>query len=67
MASIVADQAEPNDVVLAPDGKVYQYNGEYSWSHMDLVGYYGAPWTPQGDLTLLVRNGVPWPPGEVQE
>lgn len=58
VATLTADEAQSGDVVLA-GGNVYQYNGGLDWSEMQTVGYYGEPWKPPGELTLLVRNGVP--------
>lgn len=59
MTAITADQAQDNDVVLAPDGRVYQYSGNGVWMAMEPVGGYGPPWQPPGDLRLLVRDGQP--------
>ena len=60
---LTADQAEPGDVVLAPDGQVYQYSGDHVWMHMDLIGFFGEPWKPEGELRLLLREGTPQPQG----
>lgn len=59
-----AADARPDDVVLAPDGQVYQApgrTGAAGWSHMQVIPYFGPPeaTAPDGDLTLLVRDGRP--------
>ena len=64
MISISADQAQDGDVLLDPvDGSVYQLanrqDGIPQWKHMDLVGFYGKPWNPEGELILVVRGGHP--------
>lgn len=59
---ITAAQAQDGDVVLAPDGQVYQYSGDSVWMHMEIIGFYGPPWQPDGNLTLLVRAGHPHVP-----
>jgi hypothetical protein len=58
MATVItAAQAQDGDVVLAADGQVYQYSGDSVWMQMQIVGFYGPPWQPDGALTLLARNG----------
>ena len=58
--TLTAGQAQLNDVVLAPDGNVYQYSGDGQWLHMDLVLTESGPlWQPAGQLVLLVRGGQP--------
>jgi hypothetical protein len=59
VAVITAAEAQAGDVVLAPDGNVYQYSGGGVWNNMTPVGSYGPLWSPPGDLTLLVRDGKP--------
>lgn len=64
MISISADQAQPGDVLLDPvDGKVYQLasrdDGIPQWMKMNLASFHGVPWNPEGELILVVRNGVP--------
>lgn len=59
-----AKDAQPGDVVLAPDGQVYQAptaGGAGGWSTMQMIGFYGDPaaTAPEGDLFLLVRDGRP--------
>lgn len=61
-----ATDAQPNDVVLAPDGQVYQAplpegEGAGGWSKMQPIGFFGPPegTAPDGDLILLVRDGKP--------
>lgn len=59
-----AGQARPGDVVLAEDGQVYQApteGGAGGWSQMQMIGFYGDPagTAPDGELTLLVRDGQP--------
>jgi hypothetical protein len=61
---ISASQARPGDVVLAEDGQVYQApieGGAGGWSRMEMIGFYGDPeaTAPDGELTLLVRDGQP--------
>lgn len=59
---MTADEAQAGDVVLDADGGCWQYGGKTGqWSTFSgPVAYYG-PWLPaygpQGELTLLVRNG----------
>ena len=61
--TLTAADAQPGDVVLAPDGNVYQAppGKTLTWSSMQPIGSYGNPedTAPDGDLVLLVRNGVP--------
>jgi hypothetical protein len=60
MPKLTAGQAQDGDVVLAPDGQVYQYSGGGQWLYMDLVLTESGPlWSPPGELTLLVRGGQP--------
>ena len=63
LTTLSAADAHPGDVVLAPDGNVYQAppDKNLTWSSMQPIGSYGNPedTTPDGDLVLLVRNGVP--------
>lgn len=61
---LTASDARPGDVVLAPDGNVYQApteGGAGGWSAMQLIGFYGDPsaTAPEGELTLLLRDGRP--------
>lgn len=65
MTTITAAQAQPDDVVLDGTGQVWQRTGPevFNWSTFTgPVGYFG-PWLdsygPQGELTLLVRDGKP--------
>jgi mannose-6-phosphate isomerase-like protein (cupin superfamily) len=60
--TLAAADAQPGDVVLAPDGSVCQYDGDGQWEKMAVVGAYGTPWAPDGELTLLARGGVPASP-----
>ena len=59
-----ARDARPGDVVLAEDGRVYQApaeDGPGGWSVMQMIGFYGDPagTAPDGELTLLARDGKP--------
>ena len=62
--TITAAQAQPGDVLLDDTGTVWQRGDElFEWSTFSgPVGYYG-PWSdaygPQGELTVLVRDGKP--------
>jgi hypothetical protein len=63
---ITADQAEPGDVVYAPGDDVFQpgvyqapYDKDLTWFSMQpTMGGYGPVPQPQGELILLMRNGV---------
>ncbi len=63
---ITAGEARPGDVLLDASGVTWQRGPQsYNWSTFaGPVGFYG-PWQesygPQGDLTVLVRNGVKCP------
>jgi hypothetical protein len=64
MTTLTAADAQPGDVVLAPDGNVYQApaaGGAGGWSAMQMIGFYGDPagTAPAGELILLVRDGSP--------
>ena len=59
MPVITAAAACDDDVVLAPDGNVYQALGDGVWGNITPVGSFGPLWSPPGDLTLLVRDGKP--------
>lgn len=55
---ITAAQARDNDVVRAEDGTVYQLLGGL-WCQMEIVPFLGDPFVPEGELTLLARDGDP--------
>lgn len=60
VTTLTSAGAERNDVVMTADGSVYQYDGEGQWAQMELVlTESGPPWSPLGELTLLVRGGRP--------
>jgi len=64
LTTLAAADAQPGDVVLAPDGNVYQapaVGGSGGWSEMQMIGFYGDPagTAPAGELVLLVRDGTP--------
>jgi len=62
--TITASQAQPGDILLDSDGTAWKRGPElYMWATFaGPVGFYG-PWSdsygPQGDLTLLARDGKP--------
>ena len=62
--TITASDAQPGDILLDSAGTAWQRGNETSnWSTFTgPVGFYG-PWFdsygPQGELTLLVRDGKP--------
>ena len=62
--TITAPEARSGDVLLDSEGQAWQRGPEsYSWSTFNgPVGFYG-PWLdaygPQGELTLLARDGKP--------
>jgi hypothetical protein len=63
-----ADEALPGDVVMDPGGAVYKApdaEGVRAWGQIQIEPFLGdVPPGPDGDLTLLVRNGQPVaPPG----
>jgi len=62
-----AQDAQPGDVLLDGNGKVWARTGERPWewnTFTGMVAFYG-PWLPgygpQGELILLVRDGRPVP------
>ena len=57
--TLTAAQAQPGDVVRAPDGAICQYDGDGQWERMAPVGSYGPPWSPASVLVLLARDGAP--------
>lgn len=59
---ISVGQARPGDVVLDAQGKCWRRGEEFSdWSTFDgpvyVFGAWDASYGPQGDLTLLARDG----------
>ena len=62
--TITAPDAQPGDILLDSAGTAWQRGNEaFNWSTFTgPVGFYG-PWFdsygPQGELTLLVRDGKP--------
>ena len=62
--TITASEARPGDVLLDTEGQVWQRGDEsYQWSTFSGPVGYDGPWSdaygPQGELTLLVRDGKP--------
>lgn len=62
--TITQEQARPGDVLLDPDGTEWKRGDEfYQWSTFDGPVFAEGPWQdsygPQGELTLLVRDGKP--------
>jgi len=53
---VTADQVQPGLVVQAADGTVYQLLSRDAgpvWGTITPVGFEGAPFNPEGELTLL--------------
>lgn len=62
--NITVGHARPGDVVLDSEGKAWQRGDEfYTWATFDgpvlVFGPWEASYGPQGELTLLVRDGQP--------
>jgi len=55
--SILADQVQLGQVVQAADGTVYQLisrdGGAPVWGSIQPVPFFGPPFNPEGELTLL--------------
>ena len=64
--TITASEAKPGDILLDSARTAWQRGDDaFTWSTFSgPVGFYG-PWSdtygPQGELTLLVRDGKPVP------
>lgn len=61
---ITVGHAQPGDVLLDSSGTVWQRGDEfYTWSTFSGPVLHFGPWEasygPQGELTLLVRDGKP--------
>jgi hypothetical protein len=59
---VTADQAQPGDIVLDGNGKAWQRGADRTdWSTFEGPVLHFGEWLdsygPQGDLTLLVRDG----------
>jgi hypothetical protein len=62
--TITTGQALPGDVILDGDGTCWQRGDEfYNWATFSGPVLHFGPWEasygPQGELTLLVREGKP--------